>query len=51
MSNDNKMSWEQAVLSLREQPDAHELVLACFYDDPLIDAARRYAACHSVLAA
>jgi SAM-dependent methyltransferase len=44
MSNDNKMSWEQAVLSLREQPDAHELVLACFYDDPLIDAARRYAA-------
>jgi SAM-dependent methyltransferase len=44
MSTETKLSWEQAVLSLREQPDAHDLVLACFYDDPLIDAARRYAA-------
>lgn len=30
---------------LRSQPDQQELVRAAFYDDPLIDAARRYAAC------
>jgi len=37
-----KVSWEDAVLWLRNQPDQHELVRACFYDDPLIDAAARY---------
>lgn len=36
------MNWEQAVLWLRNQPDQGELVRACFYDDPLIDAARRF---------
>ena len=36
------MSWEQAVLWLRNQPEQSELVKACFYDDPLIEAARRY---------
>jgi SAM-dependent methyltransferase len=35
-------SWEQAVCWLRDQPDRHELVCAAYYDDPLIDAARRY---------
>lgn len=35
-------SWEDAVLWLREQPDRSELVRACFYDDPLLDAAKRY---------
>lgn len=44
MANDHELSWEEAVLSLRHQPDSRPLVLACFYDDPLIDAARRYAA-------
>lgn len=39
------MTWEQAVLWLRGQPDRHELVRACFYDDPLLDAARRYYTC------
>jgi SAM-dependent methyltransferase len=38
------MTWEQAVLSLRERPDAKALIVACFYDDPLLDAAHRYAA-------
>lgn len=38
------MSWEDAVLWLRGQPDAQALVQACFYDDPLAEAARRYAA-------
>ena len=39
---DNAMNWEQAVLWLRSQPDQNELVRACFYDDPLIEAAQRY---------
>lgn len=43
MNKDIEMTWEQAVLSLRADPDAQELVRACFYDDPLITAARRYA--------
>lgn len=40
-----RMTWEQAVDWLRQQPDQQELVRACFYDDPLIEAARRYHAC------
>jgi SAM-dependent methyltransferase len=36
------ISWEEAVLWLRNQPDKLPLVLACFYDDPLIEAAKRY---------
>jgi len=35
-------SWEEAVLWLRHQPDQRQLVHACFYDDPLIEAAKRY---------
>lgn len=35
-------SWEQAVLWLKGQPDRQELVRACYYDDPLLDAARRF---------
>lgn len=37
-----KMSWEDAVRWLREQKDKQELVRACFFDDPLLDAARRF---------
>ncbi len=40
--NDKLMNWEEAVLWLRKQPEQAELVRACFYDDPLIEAARRY---------
>ncbi len=36
------MTWEEAVLWLREQSDQAELVRACFYDDPLLAAAERY---------
>lgn len=36
------MTWEQAVRWLREQPDQHELVKACFFDDPLVAAAKRF---------
>lgn len=37
-----KLSWEEAVLWLRDQPDKIELVKACYYDDPLLDAVKRY---------
>jgi SAM-dependent methyltransferase len=36
------MTWEEAVLWLRRQPNFEELVRSCFYDDPLLDAAKRY---------
>lgn len=39
------MTWEEAVLWLKRQPDAAELVRACFYDDPLSAAAERYWQC------
>jgi SAM-dependent methyltransferase len=45
-----QMSWEHAVLWLRNQPEQAELVRACFYDDPLIEAARRYSECEEWLA-
>jgi SAM-dependent methyltransferase len=35
-------SWEGAVAWLRNQPDRQDLVLAAYYDDPLIEAAQRY---------
>ena len=38
----SEITWEQAVLWLRGQPDQDALVRACFYDDPLTDAAKRY---------
>ncbi len=40
--NGKAMNWEQAVLWLRDQPEQGELVRACFYDDPLIEAAHRF---------
>jgi SAM-dependent methyltransferase len=42
---DNNLSWEEAVIRLRNQPDQIDFVRACFYDDPLIDAAYRYYKC------
>lgn len=41
--NDSKLTWEQAVQWLREQPGQEALVRACYYDDPLLDAAQRFA--------
>jgi SAM-dependent methyltransferase len=35
-------TWEDAVVWLRNQPDRSELVRACFFDDPLYEAAKRY---------
>jgi SAM-dependent methyltransferase len=36
------LTWEEAVLWLRAQADQGDLVRACFYDDPLLQAAERY---------
>jgi ubiquinone/menaquinone biosynthesis C-methylase UbiE len=41
--NDKMLTWEQAVQSLRNQPDQKELVQYCYYDDPLESAAERFA--------
>lgn len=35
-------SWEDAVTWLRRQPEQAQLVADCYYDDPLIEAAKRY---------
>lgn len=43
MSADHySMSWEQAVQLLRQQPEKAQLVIDCYYDDPLLAAAQRY---------
>lgn len=36
------MNWEQAVQWLRDKPDQQELVRACYFDDPLNEAAERF---------
>jgi ubiquinone/menaquinone biosynthesis C-methylase UbiE len=36
------LTWEEAVQSLRDQPDQQELVRHCYYDDPLELAAERF---------
>jgi SAM-dependent methyltransferase len=40
--SDSVPTWEDAVVWLRNQPGESELVRACFFDDPLRDAAERY---------
>jgi SAM-dependent methyltransferase len=40
--NEQSSAWEDAVAWLRSQPENQDLVLNAYYDDPLIDAARRY---------
>jgi len=36
------MTWEEAVRQLRDTPGQEALVRWCFYDDPLVEAARRF---------
>ena len=38
----SQMTWEQAVQWLRNQPDQQILVKACYFDDPLLEAAKRF---------
>lgn len=40
--NDKSLTWEEAVIWLRSQPDQAELVKVCYYDDPLSCAAERF---------
>jgi SAM-dependent methyltransferase len=42
MEKSKLLSWEESVLWLKQQPGQEALVRACFYDDPLMDAAERY---------
>ena len=37
-----KITWEQSVLSLRNRPNMQEFIRACYYDDPILQAAQRY---------
>src|SRR5581483_10567570 len=37
-----QITWEEAVQWLREQPDQQALVAACYFDDPLTEAATRF---------
>lgn len=41
-SGSEQLTWEQAVVWLKSQPDQEALVRACFYDDPLLIAAERF---------
>jgi 2-polyprenyl-3-methyl-5-hydroxy-6-metoxy-1,4-benzoquinol methylase len=42
LKNDSHLTWEQAVLWMRQQPDQANLVRDCFYDDPLQESAERF---------
>lgn len=39
---DDPLSWEEAVLWLKTQPDHQQTVLDCYYDDPLAESAERF---------
>lgn len=36
------MTWEESVIWLKNQKNQRELVRACFFDDPLLEACHRY---------
>lgn len=40
--NSTKLTWEEAVLKFRSNPNNEELVQACFFDDPILKSAQRY---------
>jgi ubiquinone/menaquinone biosynthesis C-methylase UbiE len=40
--SDKQLTWEEAVQRLKSQADRQELVKACYYDDPLLEAAQRF---------
>ncbi len=43
MESDRKRTWEEAVSWLKSQPGQQDLVRACYYDEPLLGAASRFA--------
>jgi SAM-dependent methyltransferase len=42
VSSEKLVSWEDAVKWLKTQPNCEALIKACFYDDPLSNAAERF---------
>ena len=43
MRNNKKISsWEKAVIQIKKDPQKKDLVLAAYYDDPLLNSAKRY---------
>jgi SAM-dependent methyltransferase len=48
--SDSLITWEAAVQSLRDQPDKQDLVRACYYDQPVVGAVRRFATSEEWLA-
>ncbi len=40
---EKKMTWEQTVEMLRGDPEKRELIYLCYLDNPLVDAAKRFA--------
>lgn len=42
MSSNEQMTWEDAVIWLRNNPARYDLVRACYFDDPLLDAVERF---------
>lgn len=42
MTHSGKLSWEEAVLQLRDDPSKKELVNNAYYDDPLVNACERF---------
>jgi len=40
--SDSRLTWEEAVDWLRQQPDKNDLVYHCYYDDPVHEAAERF---------
>jgi len=48
--SDKLITWEEAVQSLRQQPEKQDLVRACYYDEPVVGAARRFATSEEWLA-
>jgi len=38
----NKITWEEAVVWMRTQPDMQDIVRTCYFDDPLEESAKRF---------
>jgi SAM-dependent methyltransferase len=43
LGNVSCLTWEQAVRWLKDQPEQEELIQSCYFDDPLLAAAIRFA--------
>jgi SAM-dependent methyltransferase len=48
--SDKQLTWEEAVQWLKSQPDHQDLVRACYHDDSVLEAARRFVSSEEWLA-